>query len=186
MHSDPPEFLHPRPGKFSRRDALKSGALVGGITAGLASIHASAQNATPTAAKKPDDRADFAKNLPEAEEIHQPLGLSLPRCMSLRECLQLAKDAGFDGIELNYDLDNDLSPKSGPADCRDSQKMADEVGIAISGLLQFPLLYPAAHEQRPCETGAGPRTGWFDREGRTRSRCRKHSHCPGSGHDSLA
>ncbi len=30
--------------------------------------------------------------------------------MNLRECLQLAKDAGFEGIELNYDLDNDLSP----------------------------------------------------------------------------
>jgi sugar phosphate isomerase/epimerase len=33
--------------------------------------------------------------------------------MNLEECLRLAKDAGFDGIELNYDLDNDLSPKSG-------------------------------------------------------------------------
>src|SRR6516225_919117 len=36
-----------------------------------------------------------------------------PQKMSLEQCLQLAKDAGFDGIELNYDLDNDLSPKSG-------------------------------------------------------------------------
>jgi hexulose-6-phosphate isomerase len=36
-----------------------------------------------------------------------------PQRMTLKECLQLAKDAGFDGIELNYDLDNDLSPKSG-------------------------------------------------------------------------
>ena len=33
--------------------------------------------------------------------------------MSLEQCLRLAKDAGFDGIELNYDLDNDLSPKNG-------------------------------------------------------------------------
>ena len=24
--------------------------------------------------------------------------------MNLKECLRLAKDAGFDGIELNYDL----------------------------------------------------------------------------------
>ena len=36
-----------------------------------------------------------------------------PERMTLEQCLQLAKDAGFDGIELNYDLDNDLSPKSG-------------------------------------------------------------------------
>ena len=37
-----------------------------------------------------------------------------PERMNLRECLQLAKNAGFDGIELNYDLDNDLSPRAGP------------------------------------------------------------------------
>ena len=37
-----------------------------------------------------------------------------PDKMNLEQCLQLAKDAGFDGIELNYDLDNDLSPKAGP------------------------------------------------------------------------
>ena len=36
-----------------------------------------------------------------------------PDKMSLRQCLELAKDAGFDGIELNYDLDSELSPKSG-------------------------------------------------------------------------
>ena len=38
--------------------------------------------------------------------------------MTLKECLQLAKDAGFDGIELNYDLENDLSPKSGTKEYR--------------------------------------------------------------------
>jgi hexulose-6-phosphate isomerase len=57
--------------------------------------------------------------------------------MTLRECLQLAKDAGFDGIELNYDLDNDLSPKASPDRYRDIRKMADEIGIAISGLCSF-------------------------------------------------
>jgi hexulose-6-phosphate isomerase len=57
--------------------------------------------------------------------------------MTLRECLQLARDAGFDGIELNYDLENDLSPKSSPADYRAIRKMAEEIGIAISGLCSF-------------------------------------------------
>jgi hexulose-6-phosphate isomerase len=60
-----------------------------------------------------------------------------PQRMSLRECLQLAKDAGFDGIELNYDLENDLSPKASPADFRAMRKMAEEIGIAISGLCSF-------------------------------------------------
>ena len=64
-----------------------------------------------------------------------------PERMTLRECLQLAKDAGFDGIELNYDLDNDLSPKHGTADYVKIRKMADEIGIAISGLCSF-LFWP--------------------------------------------
>src|SRR5439155_3289266 len=57
--------------------------------------------------------------------------------MTLRECLQLAKDAGFDGIELNYDLENDLSPKSGTQEYTAIRKMAADIGIAISGLCSF-------------------------------------------------
>ena len=61
--------------------------------------------------------------------------------MNLRECLQLAKDAGFDGIELNYDLDNDLSPKASTQDYVAIRKMADQIGIEISGLCSF-LFWP--------------------------------------------
>ncbi|ELP35340.1 Xylose isomerase domain protein TIM barrel [Rhodopirellula baltica SWK14] len=64
-----------------------------------------------------------------------------PDKMSLKECLQLAKDAGFDGIELNYDLDSDLSPKSGTKEFTEIRKMADEIGIAISGVCSF-LFWP--------------------------------------------
>lgn len=61
--------------------------------------------------------------------------------MNLQECLQLAKDAGFDGIELNYDLENDLSPKAGSKDYEAIRRMADRIGIAISGLCSF-LFWP--------------------------------------------
>src|SRR5262245_28619206 len=64
-----------------------------------------------------------------------------PDKMSLEQCLQLAKDAGFDGIELNYDLDNDLSPKAGPKEFEAIRKTADRIGIAISGLCSF-LFWP--------------------------------------------
>ena len=60
-----------------------------------------------------------------------------PARMSLRDCLKLAKDAGFDGIEPNYDLENDISPKAGPADLRAIRRLAEETGIAISGLCSF-------------------------------------------------
>jgi hexulose-6-phosphate isomerase len=60
-----------------------------------------------------------------------------PGRMPLRDCMKLARDAGFDGIELNYDLDNDLSPKASPVQLRTIRRMADEIGIAISGLCSF-------------------------------------------------
>lgn len=64
-----------------------------------------------------------------------------PGKMSLRECLELAKRAGFDGIELNYDLDSDLSPKANTQDFVKIRQMAAEIGIAISGLCSF-LFWP--------------------------------------------
>ena len=64
-----------------------------------------------------------------------------PDKMSLRQCLQLAKDAGFDGIELNYDLESDLSPKSGTKEFTEIRKMAEEIGIEISGVCSF-LFWP--------------------------------------------
>ncbi len=64
-----------------------------------------------------------------------------PHKMSLEQCLQLAKDAGFDGIELNYDLDSDLSPKSGPKEFAKIRRTAEKIGIAISGMCSF-LFWP--------------------------------------------
>ncbi|HEX3655487.1 MAG TPA: sugar phosphate isomerase/epimerase family protein [Pirellulales bacterium] len=64
-----------------------------------------------------------------------------PDRMNLEQCLQLAKDAGFDGIELNYDLDNDLSPKAGSKELHAIRRMAEKIGIAISGVCSF-LFWP--------------------------------------------
>ncbi len=64
-----------------------------------------------------------------------------PDKMSLRQCLELAKDAGFDGIELNYDLDSELSPKSGTKEFVQIRQMAEKIGLEISGLCSF-LFWP--------------------------------------------
>lgn len=64
-----------------------------------------------------------------------------PERMNLRQCLQLAKDAGFDAVELNYDLDNDLSPKATTKDYTALRRLADQIGIGISGLCSF-LFWP--------------------------------------------
>ncbi len=84
--------------------------------------------------------SDARRASPKAYRMKKSINLwafPYPQRMTLRECLRLAKDAGFDGIELNYDLDNDLSPKSSPAKYREIRKMAEEIGIAISGLCSF-------------------------------------------------
>ncbi|MBX3420313.1 MAG: sugar phosphate isomerase/epimerase [Pirellulaceae bacterium] len=64
-----------------------------------------------------------------------------PQRMNLRQCLELAKRAGFDGIELNYDLDSDLSPQAKAQDFVKIRRMSEEIGISISGLCSF-LFWP--------------------------------------------
>ena len=64
-----------------------------------------------------------------------------PNLWSLEQCLRLAKEAGFDAVELNYDLENDLSPKAGPRELAAIAKMAEKIGIEISGLCSF-LFWP--------------------------------------------
>lgn len=92
----------------------------------------------------PAEAAVQAKAPPRRFNMKKSINLwafPYPDRMTLRQCLQLAKDAGFDGIELNYDLDSELSPKSGTAEFQAIRKMAEDIGIAISGVCSF-LFWP--------------------------------------------
>ena len=117
---------------FSRRSAFK-------MAIGATGLAAAGSNQT-IAKEKPDSRKLSPKKFSMKKSINL-WAFPYPDKMNLRECLQLAKDAGFDGIELNYDLESDLSPKSGPKDFQAIRKMSDEIGIAISGLCSF-LFWP--------------------------------------------
>jgi len=126
--------MNPTHSLITRRDAIK---------ATIASVGLSSLAFEPTQAAAPsvpDERRGAIKRYPMLKSINQ-WAFPYPERMNLRECLQLAKDAGFDGIELNYDLDNDLSPKSGTKEYTAIRKMADEIGIRISGLCSF-LFWP--------------------------------------------
>ena len=113
-------------------------AMISGALAAAGGATALAQGA-PAAARK-DNRAASPKRYVMKKSINL-WAFPYPDRMNLRECLQLAKDAGFDGIELNYDLDNDLSPKAGPKEFAGIRKMAEDIGIAISGVCSF-LFWP--------------------------------------------
>jgi len=126
--------MKPKPSfALSRRRALQTAA--GSLALAFEPVRAQAP-----ATKSPDARRGSPKRYDMLKSINQ-WAFPYPERMNLRECMQLAKDAGFDGIELNYDLDNDLSPKSGTAEYTAIRRMADEIGIRISGLCSF-LFWP--------------------------------------------
>jgi len=67
--------------------------------------------------------------------------LPYPEKMDLRQCLQLCRETGFDGVELNYALEGDLSPEASDQQVQDVAAMAQEIGIEIAGLCSF-LFWP--------------------------------------------
>lgn len=120
--------------RVTRREAIRATV----FAAGAAALSNDAVRAAPAAA------ADPRRQSPVRYDMKKSINLwafPYPDKMNLEECLRLAKEAGFDGIELNYDLDNDLSPKSGAKEYQAIRKMADRIGIAISGLCSF-LFWP--------------------------------------------
>jgi len=131
MTSMPERTSHETEAGLSRRTVLRSTLVVAGAGAIVPGM------ANAAAASGPEPSA--LRGSPRVYAMKKSINLwpSLSRSMSLRDCLRLAKDAGFDGIELNYDLENDLSPKAGPAEFRAVRKLAEETGITISGLCSF-------------------------------------------------
>jgi L-ribulose-5-phosphate 3-epimerase len=132
--------------RVGRRDALTAGLAACGLAASAAAMHAAAQtregaeNSDQGEAAKPDDRRSSPKRYRAKKSINL-WAFPYPDRMSLEECLRLAKEAGFDGIELNYDLENDLSPKASSQQLAAIRQLADEIGIEISGLCSF-LFWP--------------------------------------------
>jgi hexulose-6-phosphate isomerase len=120
---------------INRRAALRSTLAVAGSAAVATAAGLDPAVAQP-AASAPDARRSSTKTYRMLKSINL-WAFPYPQRMTLAECFHLARNAGFDGIELNYDLDNDLSPNSSREHYRTIRKQAAEVGIAISGLCSF-------------------------------------------------
>jgi L-ribulose-5-phosphate 3-epimerase len=112
-----------------RRELLATSAALGASAFGPR-----AAAAQPKPGDKPRKKYPFKKSI-------NLWAFPYPEKMNLEACLRLAKDAGFDGIELNYDLDNDLSPKNGAKEYAAIRRTAEKIGIAISGVCSF-LFWP--------------------------------------------
>jgi len=122
---------------MTRRTALRSSLAAAGGATLLSTVGGAGDAAAAAKVQAPPDPRQMSPKRYRMKKSINLWAFPYPQRMSLRECLQLARDAGFDGIELNYDLDNDLSPKAGTKDYQAIRKMADEIGIAISGLCSF-------------------------------------------------
>ena len=118
-------------GPISRRSAIGSTLLAGAAFLTPGAFAAENDAAAQTAPRR---RYEMKKSI-------NLWAFPYPQKMTLAQCLQLARDAGFDGIELNYDLESDLSPKAGSKEFQEIRRTADRIGIAISGLCSF-LFWP--------------------------------------------
>jgi len=61
------------------------------------------------------------------------MGRSVPR--DIRQCLDMAKDAGFDGVELVKGLHREISNNSTKKDILEVKQYADDIGIEIFSLV---------------------------------------------------
>lgn len=91
---------------------------------------------------KPDPKPARVK--PQRYEMKKSINLwafPYPGKMSLKECFALAKDAGFDGVEINFALEGEFSAESSAAEIKGVGELAKQAGIAISGVCSF-LFWP--------------------------------------------
>ena len=129
---------------FSRRELIKYSALLGASFGGLSGLgHAlkageSASAPDSVARSSPLERSSKRYDMKSSINMW---AFPYPDLMNLRQCLELAKRAGFDAVELNYNLEGDLSPASGEKEFTAIRKMAENIGIEISGVCSF-LFWP--------------------------------------------
>lgn len=123
-----------RHGRFSRREWLAYSA------AGTAAVTSAVGSASAAAAPAPGKRYRMKKSI-------NLWALPYPEAMDLETCLDICADAGFDGVELNYDLEGDLSPEAGDSAIRAIGDSARAKGLDIAGVCSFLFWpYPFTHE----------------------------------------
>ena len=137
QHSTPSQSSVSAKG-LDRRELLAYSATFGSAFLAAQGLAPRAEGAEPAA------RPATPVSAPKRYDMKKSINLwafPYPDKMSLKECFQLAKDAGFDAVEVNYALEGDLSPEAGPNDLKAVASMAQKIGIKISGVCSF-LFWP--------------------------------------------
>ncbi len=122
---------------LGRRELLAySAALGGAFMAGNGVI-----NAQYSGKKAPEKQTDHPGKKYNMKKSINMWAFPYPDKWSLKESFELARDAGFDGIELNFDLTGEFSAESTEAQIAGIRELAEKTGIAISGVCSF-LFWP--------------------------------------------
>jgi hexulose-6-phosphate isomerase len=122
---------------LSRREILAYSATFGSTFLAAQGLLAQEGDAKPAAAvKRPSKKYDMKKSI-------NLWALPYPHKMTLRECFELCKDAGFDAVEVNYALEGDLSPQASDEQIKALGALARQIGLEISGVCSF-LFWPYA------------------------------------------
>jgi L-ribulose-5-phosphate 3-epimerase len=130
MSHSPQEESH----GLSRRELLAYSAAFGSTFMAAQGLGAEAAARTQPVARLPRKRYDMKKSI-------NLWALPYPDKMTLKECFRLCKEAGFDGVEVNYALEGELSPGASDAQIREVGETARTLGLQISGLCSF-LFWP--------------------------------------------
>ena len=132
--------------KLSRRELLAYSAAFGASFAAAGGVGraAQAQTLTPRGAPNPEREYDMKKSI-------NLWALPYPDHMSLETCFDICADAGFEGVEINYDIEGELSPEASEDELRAIGDMAREKGLEIAGLCSF-LFWPFSLTHEDPET----------------------------------
>jgi hexulose-6-phosphate isomerase len=137
---------NPPPPVLGRRELMTYSAAFGTAFLARQGLLGAAEGVQPVAARN-------TKVAPRRYEMKKSVNMwafPYPDKMSLSECFQLAKDAGFDGIEINFALEGEFSAESSPQEIEAVGLLARNSGIAISGVCSF-LFWPFSMSQNDPE-----------------------------------
>jgi hexulose-6-phosphate isomerase len=128
---------------MGRREWLTYTAVAGSAVTGAALGSRQAQATQSTKAPQVLSRASRPSKRYDMKKSINLWACPYPQQWTLRQCFEIAKDAGFDGVEINFDETGEFSAESTSAQWAAVGAMAREVGIAISGVCSF-LFWPYA------------------------------------------
>jgi hexulose-6-phosphate isomerase len=120
--------------RLDRREWLGYAAAFGPAFLAAQGLSAGQETAKPKAARAPRKKYDMKTSI-------NLWAFPYPQEMTLVECFELVHDAGIDAVEVNYNLEGDLSPEATDADLKKIGETARKIGIEISGLCSF-LFWP--------------------------------------------